>query len=169
MKSAGIDTQMQVQAATQGSGVEGFEALSAAVAASNINELADYCQGFDLKEYPATTTLKQILANLSDCDESDIGDDAFEMTSGDGAVHAFADRMRDGAQYDDGDDAAKAAVVYNNVADATERVFLPSTKFASVQLASHEISEDGDTEQQILLAKRNDGSWLVLAYDNNPF
>ena len=77
------------------------------------------------------------------------------------------ERDEDPDCYEMSGDAMKK--LYEDVAAEIDTVFNPVSKFKSVELLSHHIYEDGDTEYRILLAKEPDGQWLVTYYYNHPF
>jgi hypothetical protein len=146
--------------------------LKEAVKASSVPELAEFNRGFDVLEFPAKTPQMKIFEKITGYDASDIGKDLFKMTAGDKGVRSFAAYMRSVAkeEQEDGDDSGKlCAKIYRNIADETEKAFLPAAQFTSVQRASHGVAEDGDTEFEAIIAQRKDGSFLVLSYANNPF
>ena len=144
--------------------------LKAAVKASEIDDMKDCNRGFDIVEYPASTTRLKMYSDIVGYDEADIDEDWFEITSGASAVREFSKEMRANAAEDEEDGEYDSRIkVYRDVADAVEGAFLPTAKFSKVEFASHDISEDGDTEHKALIATKDDGSYLVLSYFNNPY
>ena len=54
------------------------------------------------------------------------------------------------------------------MADAVAAYFDPKN-FASIEYGSHSIAEDGDTQYDLLLARRQDGSYLTVTSSDFPF
>ena len=143
--------------------------LRKAVAASDIPEMSDYNRAFWLKEYPASATMEKMLYDATNW-EADINImEGFKLSTGDRAVRQLAAEWRSEAAEQASNDDAKSAKVYRDVAAALEPSFIGNRAFSAVTVASHGISEDGDTEYAFVLAKRTDGRWLMLGYYNFPF
>ena len=148
--------------------------LVTTVKAAQRKELQDYGYYFAMGTYPAKTKLTKIFADTINVSESDMGDYAgyFKMSSGDPAVCTFAKDLRTDAKTEIATAGNTSAVIANNiqnVATASEKAFLSTQRFVTVQLASHNRQEDGDFDYRILIAQEKDGTLRVLSYTVNPY
>lgn len=156
-----------------------LQALKQAIDAAKVPNLEDYNKWFDAMRLPSSTSTNEVYATITGLDDMDLSD-WFHVSHGQQAVEEFAAHLREvGAEerynfepeYMEPGDATGEQLekIFGDIATAAEKNFLPVSRFNEVRFASHGISEDGDTEHHILMARENNDDWLVLAYSDHPF
>lgn len=144
-------------------------ALKKAVASAQIPTMTDYGRNFWIKSHPAGATPETILQEVVDSQDGSNVLDYFKISSGNKAVRQLAGEWRSEAQQEIENQEPANAKIYRDVASEMENAFLDTTRFQSVRVAFHDVAEDGDTEYKVVLAQKQDGSWLTLNYSNFPF
>lgn len=150
--------------------------LTKAIAAMDIPEIGDYGKHVSVTSYPSNTSLADVLRAETNWDGFTDAEmvKEFKGTKGDAAATSFqADMDEVGAQErenaDDDASGRKLERLFKNFGAAAVAEFTPASKFASLEYGVHGISEDGDTEYRLLVAKEKTGAWKVLQYQDFPF
>ena len=143
--------------------------LKKAVASAQIPEMLDLNRQFWIEKYPATATPQTILKKILDRKDNANILKGFKISSGDQSIKKLATEWRGEAKELADDDSKASATAYLAIANGMEKAFMGAKRFKAVQLASHNIAEDGDIEYQVVLAQQQDGSWLILGYSNFPY
>lgn len=151
-------------------------ALTKALEAMDIPEIADYGKHVSVTSYPSNTSLADVLRQETNWDGFTDAEmiKEFKGTKGDAAAREFqADMNEVGSQErenaDDDASGRKLERLFKNFGAAAVADFTPASKFASLEYGVHGISEDGDTEYRLLVAKEKTGAWKVLQYQDFPF
>jgi len=143
--------------------------LMTAVKSAQRDEVQEMGYYLDLYTYPANTKLSKILADIT---QQAPNESSFNISSGDRAVNTFVQDLNYAAANETENANASSAIIaqnLRNVAAAAKKAFIGSNRFVKVQLAAHAVQEDGDCDNNFLIAQEKDGTLRVLAYTRNPF
>ncbi|MBK7859353.1 MAG: hypothetical protein IPJ65_12170 [Archangiaceae bacterium] len=150
-------------------------ALTDALAALDISEITDYGKRSSLTTYPSNTSLADVLRAETGWDDPDADViKEFKGTKGDAAAREFQADMADVGSLvaENADTVAigkRQEKLFRNLGAAAVAEFTPASRFASLEYGVHGISEDGDIEFRLLVAKEKSGAWKVLQYQDFPF